>query len=211
MACYAFAGNRPSIHPTAFVHPSASVIGRVEVGPGCLVGPFASLRADWLTIRIGRGSNVQDNCLIHGFPEDEVVLGEDSHLGHGCIVHGARLGRNVLVGMNAVVQDRVVVGDNVVIGSGCVVPMDMEIPAGKLVVGVPGRIVADVRPELALMKRQGTRWYQELAQKMRRDLVPVELEECRAEILAPGSDAWQAWMDEMVALRVDDHPRGGTE
>ncbi len=189
MACYAFVGDRPSIHPTAFVHPTASIIGRVELGAGCFVGPFASIRADWLTIRVGAGSNVQDNCLIHGFPEDEVVLGEDSHLGHGCLIHGARLGRNVLVGMNAVVQDRVVVGDDVVIGSGCVVPMDMEIPPGKLVVGVPGRIVADVRPELAQMKRQGTRWYQQLAQAMREGLAPVDLEECRGDRLGTGSES----------------------
>ena len=210
MGCYAFAGNSPSIHPTAFVHPAACVTGRVELGPGCFVGPFASLRADWLTIRVGAGSNIQDNCLIHGFPGDEVTLGEDAHLGHGCIVHGARLGRNVMVGMNAVVQDRVVVGDDVIIGSGCVVPMDLEIPPGKLVVGVPGRIVADVRPDLARMKRQGTRWYQELARAMGQGLSAVDLEACRSEDLGPGSAEWQAWLDQLTSTRgaEDQAPEG---
>jgi phenylacetic acid degradation protein len=192
VAVYTFAGNRPVIHATAFIHPLASVIGRVEVGPECFIGPGASLRGDWLTIRLGAGSNVQDNCVIHGFPGVEVVLAEESHLGHGSIVHGARLERNVLVGMNAVVQDGVLLGEGVIVGSGCVVPTGMEVPAGKLVVGVPGKIVGDVRPELAAMKRRGTGWYQALARRLSQDFAEIDPEDCRDTV--PPCDRWLEWL-----------------
>jgi carbonic anhydrase/acetyltransferase-like protein (isoleucine patch superfamily) len=122
MACYEVGGNRPRVHPSAYVHPLASLIGRVEVGPDCYIGPFASLRGDFGAIRVGAGANVQDCCTVHGAPGGEVVLEDDAHLGHGCIIHNALVGRNVLVGMNAVVLDGVVLGEGCVVGSCCVVP-----------------------------------------------------------------------------------------
>jgi len=142
------------------------VAGRVDIGPECFIGSGASLRGDWLTIRVGAGSNVQDGCIIHGFPGAEVVLEEEAHLGHGCVVHGAHVGRNVLVGMNAVVQDDVVLGEGVIVGSGCVVPAGLQVPPGKLVIGVPGRIVGDVRAEVAESKRRGAAGYEEMTRRV---------------------------------------------
>ncbi len=195
MALYAVGGNLPRIHPTAFVHPSASVIGRVEIGPRCYVGPGASLRGDWLTIRVGAGSNVQDCCTIHGFPGVTVELAEDAHLGHGCIIHGARVGRDVLVGMNAVVQDGAVLGDRCIVGAGCVVPAGLEIPADRLVVGVPGRVVGEVPASVRKNKGDGTRWYQELAARSLIDFEEVATDRCGWDEAGPKS--WTTWFDEL--------------
>lgn len=165
MPVYRLGDKKPRIHPTTFVHPLASVIGDVVLGPGCYVGPGASLRGDWVSIRVGAGANIQDSCAVHGFPGVEVVLEEDSHLGHGCIIHGAGVGRDVLVGMNAVVQDEVVLGEGCIVGAGCVVAHGTVVPPRKLVVGVPGKVVEDVSPEMRDRKREGTRWYQDLARE----------------------------------------------
>ncbi len=198
MACYEVGGNRPRVHPSAYVHPLASLIGRVEVGPDCFIAPFASLRGDFGSIRVGAGVNVQDCCTVHGAPDGEVVLEDDAHLGHGCIIHNARVGRNVLVGMNAVVLDGVVLGESCVVGSGCVVPSGLVVPPGKLIVGVPGKIVGDVKPDLAAFKRVGTRWYQHLAARTRESFVEVPLEGCHAS--EPGGP-WKPWIEaELDAL-----------
>lgn len=201
MACYEVGGNRPRVHPSAYVHPLASLIGRVEVGPDCFIAPFASLRGDFGAIRIGAGANVQDSCTVHGAPDGEVVLEDDAHLGHGCIIHNARVGRNVLVGMNAVVLDGVVLGEGCIVGSGCVVPSGLAVPPGKLVVGVPGRIVGDVRPDLAAFKRVGTRWYQHLAKRTRQSFVEVPLEGCCER--EPGGP-WKPWIEEELETLAEE-------
>jgi carbonic anhydrase/acetyltransferase-like protein (isoleucine patch superfamily) len=95
-------------------------------------------------------------------PGDTVRLARDSHIGHGSVIHGATLERHVLVGMGAILHDRVRVGEEAIIGSGCVVLEGTEIPPGKVVIGVPGRVVADVTPEQAKLWWAGTRLYQGL-------------------------------------------------
>src|SRR3712207_713491 len=112
---FALDGVVPVIDPTAFVHPTAVLTGDVIVGPGCYVGPCASLRGDFGRIILEAGSNVQDNCTMHGFPGTDTVIGRDASVGHGAIVHGARIGRNALIGMNAVVNDDAVVGEEAVV------------------------------------------------------------------------------------------------
>lgn len=206
MAVYAAGGNRPRIHPQTFVHPQASIIGRVIIGPGCYVGAGASLRGDWVTIVVGPGSNIQDCCTVHGPVGGEVVLEAAAHLGHGCIVHGAHVGENVLVGMNAVVQDGVVLGTGSIVGAGCVVPAGLEVPPGSLVIGVPGKIVGPVRPDVARRKMWGTQWYQKLAARSLEDFVEVELAECWREDLESGE--WSPWMvDELGGAEGEDPPR----
>ena len=91
---YAIRGMVPVIDPTAFVHPTATLIGDVIVGPGCYVGPGASLRGDFGRLVLEEGSNLQDNCIMHGLPDFDTVIEVDGHIGHGAIVHGARIGRN---------------------------------------------------------------------------------------------------------------------
>lgn len=200
MGLYAVGGNLPRVHPSSFVHPLASVIGRVEVGPGCYIGPGASVRGDWATILVGAGSNIQDSCTVHGAPGETVVLEEEAHLGHGCVVHGAHVGNDVLIGMNAVVLDGAVLGDASVVGSGCVVPAGLEVPPGMLVLGVPGRIVGEAKAELRAFKEAGTSWYQQLARRCLADFVEVEAEVCvtkDADGAGSGTPGWGAWFDEL--------------
>lgn len=164
---YAFGGFVPVIHESAFVHPQAAVTGNVVIGRDVYVGPGAALRGDWGGIEIGDGCNVQENCTIHAFPGVTVRLEEGAHIGHGAVIHGAHIGRNVLVGMNAVVMDHAVVGAGSIIGALTFVPSGMAIPERKVVVGAPARIVRDVSDEMLAWKTDGTRLYQQLPAMMR--------------------------------------------
>ena len=98
MTCYAIDGIGPVVDPTAHVHPSAVLIGDVIVGPGCYVGPAASLRGDFGRLVLEEGSNLQDTCVMHGFPGTDTVLEANGHVGHGAVLHGCRVKRNALVG-----------------------------------------------------------------------------------------------------------------
>ncbi|MBL7923932.1 MAG: transferase hexapeptide repeat family protein [Bacteroidia bacterium] len=171
---YEFNGYRPVVHESAFVHPNATVTGNVIIGKNVYIGPGAAIRGDWGEILIDDGCNVQENCTIHLFPGLTVRLYEAAHIGHGAIVHGATVGRNVLVGMNAVLMDRVHVGDNSLIGALCFVPEGMQIPERKIVVGNPAKIIKDISDEMIAWKSQGTALYQRLPAELEAGLRPCE-------------------------------------
>src|SRR5690242_12972796 len=105
MPFYAIDGLVPVVDPTAYVHPTAVVIGDVIIGPQVYVGPCASLRGDFGRLVLKAGSNLQDNCTMHGFPGSDTVVEENGHIGHGAVLHGCVVRRDALVGMNAVVMD----------------------------------------------------------------------------------------------------------
>src|SRR3954466_1674552 len=159
---FEFNGYKPVIDRSAFIHPNATVTGNVIIGRNVYIGPGAAIRGDWGQIIIEDGCNVQENCTIHMFPGTTVLLKEAAHIGHGAIIHGATIGKNVLVGMNAVVMDNVVIGDNCIIGALTFVADGMIIPDKKIVVGNPGRIVKDVSDEMIEWKTKGTALYQQL-------------------------------------------------
>lgn len=159
---YEFNGYKPVIHESAFVHSNATVTGNVIIGKNVYIGPGAAIRGDWGQIIIEDGCNVQENCVIHMFPGTTVLLKEASHIGHGAIIHGGTIGKNVLVGMNAVIMDNVAIGDNCIIGALCLVTANMIIPDRKVVVGNPGKIVKEVSDEMIEWKTQGTKLYQQL-------------------------------------------------
>jgi len=140
MGLYEFENRRPDVHPSAFVYPEAVLIGDVELGADCYVGPGAVLRGDWGGIVVGSGSNIQENCVFHVLPDESVVLGPGSHIGHGAILHTCTLGIHVLVGMGAIIQDYAVIGDGAIISVGSILKAGMTVPPEKLVIGVPGRI-----------------------------------------------------------------------
>ncbi|MBI2795216.1 MAG: transferase hexapeptide repeat family protein [Gemmatimonadetes bacterium] len=172
--CYEFNGFVPVVHESAFVHPLAAVIGNVVIGRDVYVGPGAAIRADIGGIVIEDGCNVQENCTIHTFPGTTVVLEAGAHIGHGAIVHGARIGANALVGMNAVVMDEAVVGAGSIVGALAFVPARMEVPPRKVVVGNPARVVKDVSDEMLAWKTEGTRLYQRLPAAYHATMRPVE-------------------------------------
>lgn len=159
---YEFKGIKPVIHESSFVHPLAAVTGNVVIGKNVYIGPGAAIRGDFGAIVIEDGCNVQENCIVHMFPGVTVYLHEGSHIGHGAIVHGAQIGKNVLVGMNAVVMDNAVIGDNSIIGSMAFIKEGMKVPAKKVVVGNPARIVKNVTEKMMQWKTEGTRIYRAL-------------------------------------------------
>ena len=171
---YAFEDFIPRVHETAFVHPQAAVTGNVIIGRNVYVGPGAAIRGDWGGIVIEDGCNVQENCTIHMFPGVVVTLEAGAHIGHGAIVHGARIGANSLIGMNAVIMDNAVVGRGCIVGALCFVPTDMVIPDRTVVVGNPAKIVKDVSDDMLAWKSEGTALYQQLPAAMRAAWGPVE-------------------------------------
>jgi phenylacetic acid degradation protein len=190
MPCYEIDGIRPVVDPTAFVHPSAILIGDVIVGARCYVGPAASLRGDFGRIVLRAGSNVQDTCVMHGFPGTDTVIEEDGHVGHGAVVHGARVGRNALIGMNAVLMDNAVIGESAIVAACAFVKAGMEIPPRMLAAGVPAKIVRPLEEKEMAWKVEGTRTYQDLAVRSlntMREVVPLtEVEPDRRRIEVPG-------------------------
>jgi phenylacetic acid degradation protein len=163
MPSYSLEGIIPVVDPSAFVHPQAVLIGAVIVGPRCYIGPGASLRGDMGRIVIGAGSNVQDNCVFHTFPEKEVRLEEDAHIGHSAVLHGCTVLRGALVGISAVLMDDVVVGEQALVGAASFVRAGFVVPKRTLVMGAPARIVRELTDEEIAWKAVGTREYQELA------------------------------------------------
>ena len=165
MPAYEYEGIRPVVDPTAFVHPTAVLIGDVIIGPRCLVGPCAVLRGDIGRLEMRAGSNVQDTCVVHCFPGKDVLIEEDGHVGHGAVLHGCRIGRNALVGMNAVIMDDVVIGENGFVAAMSFVKAGMQVPANTLIGGVPAKIMRELSEQEIDWKSEGTGHYQHLARR----------------------------------------------
>ncbi len=136
-----YRGVWPRIAPDAFVAPTAVVVGDVTLGPRASVWFGAVLRGDMAPIRIGAHSNVQDNCVLHTDEGQPCEIGAECSLGHGAIVHGARIGDGVLIGMHATVLNGAVVEDGCIVGAGSLVAEGKRIASGTLVLGVPGKAV----------------------------------------------------------------------
>ena len=189
MPCYALEGVVPVVDPSAYVHPTAVLIGDVIVGPGCYVGPGASLRGAFGRIVLERGSNVQDNCVIHGFPDQDTVVEENGHIGHGAVLHSCVVRRDALVGMNAVVMDEAEVGESAIVAACAFVPAGMKVPARSLVTGVPARVRRQLGDEEIAWKQEGTQTYQDLTRRCLASLVEVQplaaAEENRPRLQSP--------------------------
>lgn len=155
MAIFEFEGMRPKIGSTSYVHPEAMIIGDVTIGENCFIAPFASLRGDLGAITIGDGSDVQEGCVLHGL----VVLGKNNHLTHHSIVHEATTGDNVMLGMGAIIMDHAEVGEGCIVGAGSVVLPGTNVPPGKTVVGIPGKVVGDVSDTARKAYENGLRHY----------------------------------------------------
>lgn len=167
-------GIRPVVDPGAYVHPTAILIGDVIVGARCYVGPAACLRGDFGRLVLEAGSNVQDTCVMHGFPNTDTVVEIDGHIGHGAVLHGCRIQRNAMVGMNAVVMDNAVIGEDSIVAAMAFVRANTQIPARSLVAGVPGKIIRTLSDQEIAWKHQGTATYQELALRSMRTMKPTE-------------------------------------
>lgn len=171
---YEYAGIRPVIDETAFIHPLAAVIGDVIIAAGVYVAPFASLRGDMGRLIIEEGANIQDGCVMHGFPGKECRIERHGHIGHGAVLHGCRIGENALIGMNATVMDGAVVGKDAFVAAMAFVKAGFEVPAGHLVAGIPARVVRPLDSAEIAWKAKGTAEYQALARMARGTMRPCE-------------------------------------
>jgi phenylacetic acid degradation protein len=160
---YSLDGITPVVNRSAFVHPSAVLIGDVIVGAGVYIGPCASLRGDFGRLIVGRGANIQDSCIVHGFPGKDTIIEEDGHIGHGAVIHGCTIGRGALIGMNAVVNDNAVVGEYAIVAALAFVRAEAVIPPRVMVAGAPAKVVKSLSEGEMAWKREATRLYQELA------------------------------------------------
>lgn len=171
---YSFKGYTPVIHQSSFVHPLAVVTGNVIIGKHCYIGPGAAIRGDWGQIILEDGVNIQENCTVHMFPGKSITLKESAHIGHGAIIHGANIGKNVLVGMNTVIMDDAEIGDESIIGAMSFVKAETVIPKRSLVVGNPAKVVKEVSDEMINWKTKGTKLYQQLPADCQESLKEVE-------------------------------------
>jgi carbonic anhydrase/acetyltransferase-like protein (isoleucine patch superfamily) len=141
---FAFEGIEPQVSPGAWIAPTATLVGDVRVEDGASVWYGAVLRADFGPILVRRGANVQDGSILHGGADPVTEIGEGATVGHLCVVHGAVIGAEALVGNGATVLDGAVVGRRALIAGGATVPPGMTIPDGMLAAGVPARVLREV-------------------------------------------------------------------
>jgi carbonic anhydrase/acetyltransferase-like protein (isoleucine patch superfamily) len=174
MPLYSFEGKAPSVHPTAFVAPTAVLIGDVTVEENASVWYNAVLRADFSPIVVRRGANVQDCAVVHVTPASGVEIGAGATVGHLCLVHAATLGEECLIGNGSTVLDGARVGARAMIGAGALVTPGTEIPDGMLAIGVPAKVKGPLAGTAA------ERWvqvnpsaYQALAQRHRTGVAPA--------------------------------------
>ena len=171
---YEINGVVPVVHPSAFVHPGAVLIGDVFIGPRCYIGPLASLRGDFGRLVVGEGANLQDTCVMHGFPGADTVVDADGHIGHGAVLHGCHIGRNALVGMNAVVMDNAVIGEESIVAAMSFVRAGFVAAPRSMVVGTPAKVLRALSDDEIRWKTAGTAQYQELAQRSMATMRQVE-------------------------------------
>ena len=133
---YAIDGITPVVDPSAYVHPSAVLIGDVIVGARVYIGPCACLRGDFGRIVVGEGANIQDTCVVHGFPGRDTVVGAEATVGHGAVLHACVLRRGALIGMNAVVNDNAEVGEDAMVAALAFVKAEDRVPPRSLAAGM---------------------------------------------------------------------------
>lgn len=165
MPNYSFEGSQPAIAESAFVHPTAVLIGNVTVGEHCYVGPGASLRGDFGSIVMEDEANLQDNCVVHGSVGARTMIGARGHIGHGAVLHGCTVEEDVLVGINAVVMDDCRIGAGSIIGACSLVRKGVDCKPRSLLLGSPARVVRQLGESDLNRKREATQRYIELARR----------------------------------------------
>jgi carbonic anhydrase/acetyltransferase-like protein (isoleucine patch superfamily) len=174
MPCYGYQGVVPVVDATSYIHPLASLIGDVFVGPGCFIGPGASLRGDFGRIIVEGDSSLQDNATVHANQPRDTIIRRGATIAHGAVIHGCEIGENTLVGMNAVILDDAIIGPENLIGALALVKSDLQTPARSLVIGNPGKVVKTFAPHEVTWRNDGNGEYQRLARAALTDLIRTE-------------------------------------
>jgi phenylacetic acid degradation protein len=194
LTVYSIDGVTPVVDPTAYVHPSAVLIGDVIIGADCYIGPAASLRGDFGRLELRAGANVQDTCVLHAFPGHDTIIEEGGHIGHGAVLHGCTIRRNALVGMNAVVNDNAVIGESSIVAAMAFVKAGMIVPPRMLVAGIPAKIVRALTGTELAWKLEGTAGYVDLTRRSRATM------RATAPLAAPEPDRKRLDLPEMLPL-----------
>lgn len=171
---YEIDGFIPVISTKAFIHETSVIIGDVFIEEGVYIGPHASLRGDCGRIVIGKNANIQDCCILHSFPNIDVIVEENGHIGHSAILHGCHIQYNAMVGMGAIVMDEAVVGKNAIIGAASLVPSKMKVPDNHLAFGSPAKIIRELREEEIEWKIDGSQSYTDMAYNCLKNLKKCE-------------------------------------
>lgn len=173
-----FEGKNPRIHETAFVHPKATIIGNVKIGPNSSVWPGAVVRGDFASIEIGEYTCIQDNAVIHPadvIHNDDIIyapveVGDYNIVGHQALIRGAEVGNKCIIGAGSVVFNEAEVNDNSIVGMGGVVLENEEVPSETIVVGIPARSLRELEPEEIQQIKQRAENYADLAQRYKEEL-----------------------------------------
>jgi carbonic anhydrase/acetyltransferase-like protein (isoleucine patch superfamily) len=152
MAIYALGDAVPDIHPGAYVHPQATVIGNVAIGPESTIWPQTVVRGDYGWISIGARTSVQDGAVIHCTALYPTIIGDDCVVGHLAHLECCTVHDRALVGTGSVVLHRAVVESGALVGAGAVVPNDMVVPAGAMALGVPAKLRPDTVDPLEISR-----------------------------------------------------------
>src|SRR4051812_8871748 len=171
---YSIDGITPVVDPSAFVHASAVLVGDVIIGPRAYVGPCACLRGDFGRIVVEDGANIQDHCMLHGFPGKDTVVGAEVTVGHGAVLHGCVVHRGALIGMNCVVNDNAEVGEDAVVAAMAFVKAEAKIPPRALAAGIPARVLRELTEQEIRWKKDNMHLYQQLAERSARTMQQVE-------------------------------------
>ena len=173
MPLFAFEGHEPQVSPTAWIAPTATLVGDVRVEDDASVWYGAVLRADFGPIIVRRGANIQDGSVLHGGWDPATEIGEGATVGHLCVVHGAVVGFEALIGNGATVLDGAIVGSHALVAAGATVPPRMQIPDGVLAAGVPARVVGELTPGAKQWVDNNPGIYRALARRHAASVRPV--------------------------------------
>lgn len=199
---YSFNGLVPVVHPEAFVHPTAVLIGDVHIGPRCYIGPCASLRGDFGRLTVKAGSNLQDCCVMHGGTKTDAVIEENGHIGHGAVIHGCHIRSGVLIGMNSVIMDAADIGESSIVAANTFVKTGMKVPPRSMVAGNPGKVMRELTEKEIANRVRANLGYQRLAARslvaMQETVALTAPEPGRQRKQVDGTVLTDAAFDEMV-------------
>lgn len=176
MPVYSFEGRKPVISKTAYIAPSAQIIGDVIIGQYCYIGHGAILRGDYGTIIVGDGSAIEEAVMIHARPDDKTDIGKNVTVGHRAMIHNATIKDNAIIGMSATISDYSVVGEWAIIGEMGLVKNSQEIPDNKIAIGVPAKVIGDVKEDHKIMWGFAKELYNDLAKRYPEGQKEISLE-----------------------------------
>jgi len=174
MSTYQLDDQVPQIHPTAWVADSAQVMGDVVLAEDSSVWFGSVIRGDTATITVGRGSNIQDGCVLHADEGVPLTIGPDVTVGHRVVLHGCTVGEASLIGIGAVVLNGARIGRHCLVGAGSLVTEGKEFPDGSMILGSPARVVRQLSPDQIAMLGRSAQNYVRNARRFRAGLKPLD-------------------------------------